>query len=146
MSEISNILPDFPNLGSGHWEQKDVSRRYGLNVVLTMTTGIMLCQMDNICHICNDMTGMQLFTHDLVPVGKMVREKLIDLYPELEPVTVSFSDKPVTQAMVDLEVMRAANEHDLKLSYDVPLNSIQYDPNDGIEYVMNLIGHNNANA
>ena len=123
-----------------------MNKRYGLNVVLTMTTGIMLCNMDDVYNICNDMTGMQLFTHDLVHVWKMVKEKLVDLYPELEPVTVSFSDKPVTQAMVDLEVMRTANEHDLKLSYAVPLNSIQYDPNDGIEYVINLIGHNNANA
>jgi len=63
-------------------EQKDFS----IASVLSVTTGVLLCDMSEIYDILNFMTGGSLFTHQLPGASEDCAPKIFEQHPELRAV------------------------------------------------------------
>lgn len=65
-----------------------MSRQFPLGAVLTVTTGIVLCQVDGIYEILNYLTGDDLFTHQLPRASEECRDPLLAQHPRLAEIVV----------------------------------------------------------
>lgn len=63
------------------------TERFHLGVVLTMTTGKLLCSMDEVYRIAQHLTGEPVWTHQLPRVGRESRPHLLAQFPALASVT-----------------------------------------------------------
>lgn len=64
------------------------TKEFDLGTVLTVTTGIFLCGMDNLYEILNFMTGDSLMTHQLPRASDDCKPSLLEQFPELSNITV----------------------------------------------------------
>lgn len=67
---------------------KLVSKTFTLDVVLTVTTGILLTTIDELYRILDHLTGDQLFTHQLPRAAEFAKPLLFEKYPELETIQI----------------------------------------------------------
>lgn len=65
-----------------------MSKTFTLDVVLTVTTGILLTNIDELYRILDHLTGEQLFTHQLPRAADFARPLLFEKFPELEAIEV----------------------------------------------------------
>lgn len=65
------------------------TERFHLGAVLSMTTGKMLCQMDDIYRIAQHLAGEPVWTHQLGRVMSESRPHLLAQFPALANVTAS---------------------------------------------------------
>lgn len=63
-------------------------KKFNLGAVLTVTTGRLLCPIDELYQILDHMTGDQLFTHQLPRAGEECKEPLLQQHPHLRDVVV----------------------------------------------------------
>jgi hypothetical protein len=59
------------------------SRMFSLGTILSVTTGKLLCPMDNLYEILNFLTGEQLYTHQLPRAGDAGKPYILQQYPQL---------------------------------------------------------------
>ena len=62
-------------------------REFPLEVVLTITTGILLCKVQDVYEILDFMSGDENFTHQLPRVGDECKPYILAQYPELVGIT-----------------------------------------------------------
>lgn len=65
-----------------------MSKTFTLDVVLTVTTGILLTTIDELYRILDHLTGDQLFTHQLPRAAEFAKPLLFEKYPELETIQI----------------------------------------------------------
>lgn len=65
-----------------------IKKEFDLGTVLTVTTGIFLCEMDNLYEILNFMTGDSLMTHQLPRASDDCKPSLLEQFPELSNIVV----------------------------------------------------------
>lgn len=63
------------------------TERFHLGAVLSMTTGKLLCQMDDIYKLAAHLAGEPVWTHQLPRVGREAKPHLLEQFPALVPVT-----------------------------------------------------------
>lgn len=59
-------------------------KQFDLATVLSVTTGRLLCDMDNVYAILNHITGDNLFTHALPRASRFASPLILAKYPELD--------------------------------------------------------------
>lgn len=64
------------------------TQTFPLGTVLTVTTGRLLCEMDDLYRILEFMAGEPVWTHQLPRVSDEVKPVILALYPQLEEVEV----------------------------------------------------------
>lgn len=62
--------------------------QFTLGAVLTVTTGRLLCPIDELYQILNHMTGDNLMTHQLIRAGDVCKGPLLAQFPQLSDVEV----------------------------------------------------------
>ena len=65
-----------------------MSKVFNLGTVLTITSGIVLCPVDEIYEILNYMTGDNLMTHSLPRAMDICQEPLLEQFSELRGIKV----------------------------------------------------------
>jgi len=63
------------------------TERFHLGAVLSMTTGKLLCQMDDIYRLAQHLAGEPVWTHQLPRVGREAKPHLLAQFPALAAVT-----------------------------------------------------------
>ena len=62
-------------------------RRFELRQILTVTTGVLLCEIGGLYDLLNYLTGDQLFTHQLPRAAILCKPWIIRQLPELAQIT-----------------------------------------------------------
>jgi len=62
------------------------SKEFSLGAVLSVTTGVLLCSMDEVCRILDFMTGGSLFTHQLPRAADVCKPAILKQHPQLADV------------------------------------------------------------
>lgn len=62
--------------------------QFTLGAVLTVTTGKLLCPIDELYQILNHMTGDNLMTHQLIRAGDVCKGPLLAQFPQLAGIEV----------------------------------------------------------
>jgi hypothetical protein len=65
-----------------------MSKKFHIGVVLSVTTGKLLCPFDELHEFLDYLTGQQLFTHQLSRAADSGAHYIYSLYPELEFIDV----------------------------------------------------------
>lgn len=65
-----------------------MSRKFALGVVLSATTGKLLCPFDELHEFLDYLTGQSLFTHQLPRASQSARPYILSVYEDLEFTTV----------------------------------------------------------
>ncbi len=63
------------------------AQRFHLGAVLSMTTGRLLCQMDDLYKLAQHLAGEPVWTHQLPRVGREAKPHLLAQFPALAAVT-----------------------------------------------------------
>ncbi len=77
-----------------HWvrsfnkEGNELSKSFTLDIVLTVTSGILLTPIDELYRILNYLTGEQLYTHQLPRASEFAKPHIFKKYPELKKVEI----------------------------------------------------------
>lgn len=61
-----------------------MSKRFTLGVVLSVTTGKLLCPFDELHEFLDYLTGQSLFTHQLPRAADSARPYIFSIYPDVE--------------------------------------------------------------
>ncbi len=67
-------------------------KTFPLGVILTITTGVLLCDIGGVYGILNYMTGDNLFTHQLPRVGREMATEILAQHPQLGEVNADGVD------------------------------------------------------
>lgn len=86
------------------------TRTFDLGTVLSITTGILMTDFDNVSKILDWMTGDQLFTHALPRAGYACEGPLLEQHPQLVGVTLP-DDLPRTKEAIVEWLPEAAEEY-----------------------------------
>lgn len=68
------------------------TKHFPLRVVLSITTGRLLTDVDDVYEILNWMTGDSLFTHQLPRAGEACKPSLLAQFPELQAVNACLAN------------------------------------------------------
>ncbi len=64
-------------------DEADLAQGFGLGPLLTVTTGVMLCEVGELYEILNFMTSDKLFTHQLPRAGEACKPEVLRQHPNL---------------------------------------------------------------
>lgn len=91
MSKTQNIFKRFFSKKSEHRDSTtaipvsgEETRGFTTNVVISVTTGRLACEMDDIYEILDYLLSESLFTHDLARAARLVTPDLEEMFPWLK--------------------------------------------------------------
>jgi len=108
--------------------------RFNIGDVLTMTTGCMLCPIENMYKIANFLTGDNLYTHALPRAFKVCQPWINTQYPEL-PLGESGINRENWKEKLAEFTAQFGEYRDLK-----PLPEGIWDSQDPIQELINMVG------
>lgn len=83
-----------------------MSKNFKLGQVLTVTSGILLCSVDELYEVLNYLTNDNLYTHQLPRAADVAKPRLLDQYPQLDiPIPNMSSEEQVEKflsALIDV--------------------------------------------
>ena len=80
------------------------TREFSLGAVLSVTTGCLMCKMEDVYEILNWMTGDSLFTHQLPRAADECRAPLLEQHPQLKDIdTKDITRDNVIQRLAELQ-------------------------------------------
>lgn len=65
-----------------------MSQSFKLGTVLSITTGFLLCEVEQLYKILDFLTGQSLYTHQLPRAADFGKTHILSIYPELEGIEV----------------------------------------------------------
>ena len=89
---------------------------FNLGAVLTITTGRLLCSLDELYGILNHMTGDSLFTHQLPRASEACEKPLLAQFPKLAEVQVpdGLSGKDAVESWLEQQKSVYGNTFDVE--------------------------------
>jgi len=92
-----------------------LSQKFKLGVVLSVTTGYLLCEIGDLYEILDYLTGQQLYTHQLPRAARYAGPHILKSFMELKPVVPEISsEKEVNDFLDELMALGYKQEYELE--------------------------------
>jgi len=69
--------------------EQNRAKQFDLEVILTVSTGMLLTDMDNLYTILSHLTGESICTHQIPEILPMASQYVLDTYPQLREVVLA---------------------------------------------------------